>query len=469
MNSITKNIIYKVVLIFSNYIFGFITFPYITRVLGSSEFGLVNFAISLTDYFLLFATMGVATIGTREIASCRSDSELLSNQFSKILGINLLFTIISVMIYILFIFLVPRFQEHSELFLVGAAKIIFSAFVIEWFFTGLENFRYITIRSFLIRLIYVAAVFIFVKSPEDYFLYFVLTILTVVVNACINFAYSTRFVKVAWKKLKDFSFFKQNIQLGFYMIMTSMYITFNVVYLGLVSDDSQVGYYSAAVKLYFIAVNLFSAFTSVMIPRMSALKSEDNWRKGEKYIQKSYLVALSFSTPITILGVCFAPEIIGIMSGVSFMNSILPMRILMGALVFVCVAQVLVFQGFIPLKKDKYLTIASLIGGSFALLLNFIVTPRFHAIGSAIVLVTSEIVITLYYICVVRIKKFIPLISWGNLLRSVVNALAYGIISIISLWVFRGIIAFIAAVSLSLAFFYLQYKTTLNFKAQKIR
>lgn len=69
--------------------------------------------------------------------------------------------------------------------------------------------------------------------------------------------------------------------LGLYAIMTSMYLTFNVMYLGLVSDNVEVGYYTTAFKLYYVILGLFSAFTNVMLPRMSALISEG---EGQRFM-----------------------------------------------------------------------------------------------------------------------------------------------------------------------------------------
>ena len=59
--------------------------------------------------------------------------------------------------------------------------------------------------------------------------------------------------------------------LGVYLLLTSMYTSYNVTFLGFVSGDMQVGYYSTSVKLFNIILALFSAFTGVMLPRMSLL------------------------------------------------------------------------------------------------------------------------------------------------------------------------------------------------------
>ena len=78
-------------------------------------------------------------------------------------------------------------------FYIGSAKILFTVLLVEWFFTGIEHFRYITIRSLFIKLLYVLTVFIFIRNPEDYKLYFVMTVGVVVFNAIINIFLCERF------------------------------------------------------------------------------------------------------------------------------------------------------------------------------------------------------------------------------------------------------------------------------------
>ena len=63
--SIKKNFAYKSILTISTYLMNFVTFPYVARVLGVDGIGLVSFVDNAINYFLLFATMGVATLGVR--------------------------------------------------------------------------------------------------------------------------------------------------------------------------------------------------------------------------------------------------------------------------------------------------------------------------------------------------------------------------------------------------------------------
>ena len=145
-NSIKRNVAYKFLLTVSTYIMGFITFPYISRV-----FGVENFVDNTVNYFLLFATMGISLLGVREIATVKNSREECSKVFSSILGLNFVFTAATLAVYFVLVACVPKLSQYSQLFYIGSAKILFTSFLIEWFFTGIENFRYITLRSLLIK------------------------------------------------------------------------------------------------------------------------------------------------------------------------------------------------------------------------------------------------------------------------------------------------------------------------------
>ena len=273
--SIKKNFAYKSALNLSSYVIGFITFPYISRLMGAERVGLVNFVDNTVSYFLLFATLGIGLLGVREIARVRCDERERSRVFANLLGVNLLFTLLTLVVFVAAICLVPTLRQYSDLFWVGSAKIIFSALLVEWFFSGMENFRYITLRTVAVKLLYVVAVFLFVRRADQYPLYFILTVGVVVVNALINMLYARRFVRLRLSELFSLRYLRSNCTLGVYSIMTSMYLTFNVMFLGFVAGNTEVGYYTTAFKLYTVFLGFFSAFANVMLPvtTLSAAKS----------------------------------------------------------------------------------------------------------------------------------------------------------------------------------------------------
>lgn len=396
---------------------GLITFPYVSRVLGVEYLGLVNFVDNTINYFLLFATLGIELLGVREIAVVKEHGNKKDLVFSRILGLNMLLTIIVLVVYFIIVTISPKLHQYSELFYIGAAKILFTVFLIEWFFTGIENFKYITIRSLIIKVLYVLSVYVFVRDVNDYKLYFFLTIGVVVTNSCINIMYVGRFVSIQWRELIRFTYMKQNITLGVYSIMTSMYLTFNVMFLGFVADSIQVGYYVAAFKLYAVILGFFTAFTNVMLPRMSSVISDGDLNSFRLLIDKSLSLVSLFSIPIILCCIVLAPQIIYVLSGAGYEHSIILMRILMPAVLFVGMAQVLAVQVLIPMKYDKVLLIASLGGAIISLLINLLCVPKLQSIGTAIVLICSECIVTTTYIIYI-IKKRLICLSVVTIMKS---------------------------------------------------
>ena len=407
--SIKVNFAYKSLLVVSSYLMSFISFPYISRVFGVENLGLVNFVDNTVNYFLLFATMGINILGVREIAAVKDDKEARSRAFANILGINLLFTAITLIAYFIIVASVPKLSQYSELFYIGSAKIIMTAFMIEWFFTGLENFKYITIRSVAIRGLYIVAIFLFINNREQYQLYWWMTVGTVIINALVNMSYVRKYVTTEWSELFNMRYMKSNITLGIYAIMTSMYLTINVMYLGLVSDNVQVGYYTTAFKLYTVILGFFSAFTNVMLPRMSALLAEGDKNRFSELVDKSFSAIATFSIPMILCGIILAPQIIAVISGSGYEGAILPMRIIMPAILAVGIAQVVTLQILMPLKRDKVLLIVSIIGAVVSLIVNFAIVTRLQSVGSAIVLLSAELIVTGLYVVYIRRKLAIKI------------------------------------------------------------
>lgn len=420
--SIKNNLIYKSLLTIANPILGILTFPYISRVLGVENVGLVNFVDNTISYFLLFASMGISTIGVRAIASSKDNNAVLNKVFSNILGMNLCFTVFVLLVYNLALIFIPRFNANVELFLIGNAKIIFTSLLIEWFYSGIENFKFITIRSLLIRLLYILLVFVFIKAPSDYILYFTLTTAIIVVNSIVNIVHSLKFVKVELRELFRFTFLKENLLIGVYSIMTSMYLTFNVMFLGLSTNDLEVGYYTSAFKLYSLILSVFTAFTSVMLPRMSSLISNNNIAQFNLFINKSFESVSLLSFPIVLCSAVLAPEIIDLICGPGYEGAIIPMQVIMPSIILVAVSQVLAIQVLMPLKKDNILLRTSICGAIVSVVLNITLVPRYGSIGSSLVLILSELTVSVVYVLYVMKQKIVE-IPWGRFIKALIKSL----------------------------------------------
>lgn len=455
---IKKNFLYNLFLTLSNYIVGLIVFPYISRVLGVANIGVVGFVDNSINYFILFATMGISTIGAREIARVKSNKNSLNSVFNSLLTLSSIFLAVVVIIYAVLIYAVPNFLQHKNLFLIGGAKLIFTIYSIEWFYRGIENFKFISIRNGVVKLFYLILIFLLVREKDDVEIYFLLTVLSIVVSSLINLWYSRRFVSFSFENITIWPFVKQVLYIGSYSLLTSMYTTFNIMYLGFVSSSIEVGYYWTALKVYTIIMGFYTAFTGVMMPRMSGLVVRMEFDKFNALIKKSFDLLLSFVLPVIIVSTILAPQLIFILAGAGYEGAITPMQIVMPLLLVVGVAQIIAIQVLMPLKHDSQILRASIIGAIIGILGNLIFVSKYGSIGTACVLLFSETAVTVYYIFHSHKQKII-LYSFGMLKKHLINLFPYVLVNIILAYqVFNSFATIVMALAINgFLFFVLQF------------
>ena len=144
MPSIKINFLYSSIITSANFIFPLITFPYVSRVLGVTSIGIVNFVDSIIYYFILVSMMGMNVVGIREIAKCRNNRQELDKIFSSLFLLNTMTTILAFFLLLVASIAIAQLREHWQMMMIGALKLVVNYLLIDWFFKGLENFRFIT-------------------------------------------------------------------------------------------------------------------------------------------------------------------------------------------------------------------------------------------------------------------------------------------------------------------------------------
>ena len=393
--SLKKNFIYSSILTVSTYLFPLIVYPYVSRTLGLSNIGIVNFVDNLVTFFVFFSMMGISTVGIREIAAMRSNRQKLSSTFISLLSLTTITTLIAIAAMWIAMYTVPTLTPYRDLLYVGLIKLVFNLFLIEWFFMGMENFKYITTRSLLVKCLYVAAVFIFIKEPSDYKVYFVLSVLTVVVNALINIFYSRKFVDYSWGSVNMKPFFKPFLIFGAYILLTNVYTYLNPVWLGFVTNTDEVGYFTSATKLHHIIMAVLLSFSNILYPRVSNLLSEGKEDEFWDKISTAFEAIFLFSFPTFVYLLVAGPELLHLFVGDGFEGSYLPLRIISPLVLIIGMAQILIIQILMTKHEDNIILRNSAIGALVAVILNLLLTANMGASGTAIVWVSTETVITL--------------------------------------------------------------------------
>ena len=392
MSNIKKNFLYNLLLTVAGYISPFLTFPYVSRILGAENIGIVNFATSVVDYFILFSTLGITIVGMREIARTKGEGGAISQTFSQLVSLHATISAIILFFYFISICVIPQLKEHSFLYWVGTSKIILNVFLVEWLFRGLQNFKYITLQTLFSRTLYVIAIFIFVRQRDDYDVFFIITMAQVLINALINWNYSRKYVSFNFSLKGVRKYVSPLFSWGLNILLLSFYTTFNVMYLGFSCDSKAVGYYTTAIKLYAIILSVLQAYNGVYIPYLNTLSAKGDMSEFIKVINKSFNIVSTFTIPMVAFCYIMAPEIIMLIAGEEFGSSVLPFRILLFQIIIIGISQITNSQILLSLKKDKEILISTMIGSITMLALVVLFVPKYAQVAAAAAVLISHVV-----------------------------------------------------------------------------
>ena len=432
--SVKVNYILNLINTGTQMLFPLITFPYVCRVIEADGIGQINFFQSIISYISLFTCLGIPMYAIREIARDRSDVVQMNRTAMEILLLHAMLTLVGYAIVAILCLTVPQIQVNIPLFLILSLTIFFTAIGCEWFYQGIEDFKYITIRGLIIKTVSVVLLFIFVKSKTDLLYYGCYTVFGVLGGNIFNFFRLRKYIhreNIIFSELHIKRHIKPVLKVFSFSVVTSIYLQLNTVLLGFLKNALAVGYFAAATKVMQMLLKMSACLGSVMMPRASHLIAENKEAEFNRLIQKSYDFTLAIALPMTIGLIFCAPSLITALCGVKFEHSILPSQIIAPIILMVAISNVFGIQVLFPKGKINIVTLCCGIGAVADLILNLCLIPFFSYIGTSIAYLGAEVATTvsMYFIG----RKYIPIIYFKKshltyALGCIVMALAlYGI------------------------------------------
>ena len=427
MPSIKRNYIYNVLLNLSRVIFPLITAPYIAHVLEPDGVGLFNFSNTYAGWFAMFALLGIPTYGIRETAKRHNDKEALSRLFSELFTISLTATLIVTAVYVPTLFFAGRLHDNFRIFLLSGILLYMAPFRTDWFFQGMEQFGYITLRTLIIRTISIICIFLFVRTKADLAIYVLLNAAGNVVGDLWNFS---RLLRAGIKPKLTLSGLKKHLGPLFTLfasaIAISVYTVLDTIMLGFITDYSEVGFYSNAMHISKSLLTVVTSLSAVAIPRISQYYAERDYEKINRLANKSFSVVSSLAVPVAFGILCIAPTFVPLFFGQAFAGTILPLQILGFLVMAIGLNNLLGMQILIPLDMDRDFLHSILAGTVSNFLLNLLLIPRFGATGASAASVTAEILIVAVMAC--KIYRRTPVrISSGlpDMLRALAGVILF--------------------------------------------
>lgn len=409
--SVKVNYILNLINTGTQMLFPLITFPYVCRVIEADGIGQINFFQSIISYISLFTCLGIPMYAIREIARDRSDVLQMNRTAMEILLLHSMLTLVGYAIVAILCLTVPQIQVNIPLFLILSLTIFFTAIGCEWFYQGIEDFKYITIRGLIIKTVSVVLLFIFVKSKTDLLYYGCYTVFGVLGGNIFNFFRLRKYIhreNIIFSELHIKRHVKPVLKVFSFSVVTSIYLQLNTVLLGFLKNALAVGYFAAATKVMQMLLMMSSCLGSVMMPRASHLIAENKEDEFNRLIQNSYDFTLAIALPMTIGLIFCAPSLITALCGVKFEHSILPSQIIAPIILMVAISNVFGIQVLFPKGKINIVTLCCGIGAVADLILNLCLIPFFSYIGTSIAYLGAEVATTvsMYFIG----RKYIPII-----------------------------------------------------------
>lgn len=396
MSSIQKNFFYNTIHSITQVLFPLIIFSYVARVIEPIGIGKVAFVESICRYAILIAALGIPIYGVREVAKLKEDKIKLSKLCSELITIHFISSLLISFVYLIMVSTTSKLSDHLNFYLIGLVMIFSNIFSIEWYFQGIGDFKFITIRTLIVRIVMTILVFFMVTKPEHSFNFFLLTVFTNLIISIINLWHANKqlAIKLTFqiKNLKQH--FKPLLLIFSTTISISIYVLLDTIMLGFLSDEKAVGFYSMALKISKIPMLFVGAIGLVLIPQLSFSFSNKDYGRFNMLIAKSINFVITFSFPIIFYIVSVSDELIHVFAGEQFLGASLSLKILSTLVLLIGLSNIFGMQILTPMGKDKYLTYSVVFGTVFSLSLNYILIPIYQEIGAVITNVITEIIVT---------------------------------------------------------------------------
>lgn len=376
-----------------NFLLPLVTFPYLSRVLGPESLGRVEFANSIVSYFVLFAALGIPMYGVREIARVRGGAEARSCTVLE-LGAALFVAIaISYTVYFPIVAFVPQLKVELTLFLIVAPTIFLSDFSFEWFYVGIEDQLYITVRYLITKVLQLAALFLLVHDTDDVYIYAAINVGLSSISTVFNITRLRKYqVKVPFAALRFGRHLKPALYIFAAQVATSVYIHLDVTMLGLVRTKEDVGVYTAANRIVRIVISVVTSLSAVIVPRIENALNNGDFAGYRESLEKSLRFTLLFALPCIVGLEVVADDAISVFAGNKYEGAVLAVRMLSPIILIVGLANFVGLQVLFANRRESMYTVAVSIAAVCNFIANLILIPKFGLYGAIFGTVVAECV-----------------------------------------------------------------------------
>ena len=419
MPSIRSNIILNGLNTITGIIFPIITFPYAARILLPQGIGIINFQLAIINYIVLLTSLGIPLYGVKEIAK-HQDNKLQRDKVTiELLVLSFLLCFLGYLIVWMLASFVPEIRQHAVLFWILSLTIAFNTLGVSWFYQGVEDFKFITVRAIVIRTLSAASLFIFVRNSSDLIIYGIIIVCSTVGNNIINFIHLRKYLRIDRNTLSQLQIVRHirpALKVFVLNLIISLYVQLNSIMLGFMSSETAVGYFTAGNKIIMICLTLIGSITTVLLPRCSNLYETGRIEEFANIIKKTLRLVIGLALPIMAGIMVLAHPLIILFCGENFLPSIPILYWDATLILFVSITGVLGIQALYSMEKVNIVICSVAAGAAIIIVLYIIFIPIYNATGAALGTFAAELGVLIVQLLLG--KKHLPFnysaVRWQN-------------------------------------------------------
>lgn len=399
MANIKKNFLYQTLYQIMSMILPLVTSPILARTLGAEGLGIYSYVFVIVGYFVLAANLGMYKYGMRSIAAVRDDKEKLSKTFWEIWRLHKGICLIVGGIYIAFTIFQVQYRVY---FMIMFVSYIGSVLNINWLFFGMEEFKKITIRDMVIKIVTFILILVFIHSANSLTAYFVINAFGVLISNLIYWLMYKQYVfKVKVYRKDAIRHLRAMLILFIPVLLENLYYSMDKVMLGYMCSKADVGYYENADKA-LIARTMIYSITTVLMPRMANILARKDYIEFHRIMKQATGITIILASAFAFGTAAIAREFAIIFWGEDFVKSVNLIIIMAMAMPAVVLSREVREQYLIPIGKDKEYILSAAAGTVSNLIINSILIPNYGATGAAIATLFSEYIVLAVQLIVVK-------------------------------------------------------------------
>lgn len=393
---IIKNLFFLYIWQAAQYLVPLITLPYLTRVLGPNQFGLMAIATNIAGYVVVITDWGFSLTANQQIARARSDPDAMRQVFWDTLFVRMALGAGCWLVFLPLLFLVPQLRDMSLILVLAFLQIVGNILTVNWFLQGVEKMGSFATASMIGRLATVPATFLLVRDSGDAGIAVAIQSGSACLTGAVSLFLAMRIaplmpVRTSWSGMW--------IQLreGWHVFLSqaavTLYAQSNIVVTGFVAGPEAAGLFSGADRLRRALQSLFGPISMSMFPRINTVMTE-NKKDAFKLMVRVLILQGAFALCLSIATFVMAHWLTTLILGKEFADAYPVMQILAIAPFLVGLSNGLGIQIMLPLSMKKEFSRILLAAGVLNIFLLFPMTYYFNAIGTAITVVATEAFVT---------------------------------------------------------------------------